>query len=225
MNEYQNCDIEAITKLTNISRQNNSSWIYFTHYYTNTISSLFKNNQSQTTVKASDLYDENGYVIANPDADPAKVRYIIRSKEPNSFTTNEKNENGHDDYLCYLIRQRKKVIAEKIQRNKLMVAAISLAILVILVIIVTLSLGLAVPRKSFCIEKEIEYEGGYLDEESNVGLDECQNLCLDHEKCRAFTYRFSDGNTQSFCWMKQLVLKKRSRKGVISGSLDCSNNR
>ena len=75
------------------------------------------------------------------------------------------------------------------------------------------------------MEKGIEYEGGYLEEKSYVSLEQCENLCLDLEKCIAFTYRFSDGNTQPFCWMKQLVSKKKERQGVISGTLDCSINR
>ena len=218
--KYVNCNLEEKPKYSNVQESNNIDGVYFTNYYTNTISKVFKIFPSSNSIRTSLLYDENGYAIATPDTDPANVRYLVRNTPPHLPASLERGVEN----MSYLNCQNEKTLFQKIKSHKRIIAGLLLFILILVVFILGLTLGLKAKKTRFCLEKDIEYEGGYLGEKSYISLEECQNFCLMEDDCKAFTYRFSDGNTQSFCWTKKVVAKKKHRTGVVSGTKNCSNN-
>ena len=170
------------------------------------------------------LFDEYGYVIANPDADPANVENIALGSYPNTFTTIEQGENVTERNQYSSINQWSKTIHEKIRNHQQRIVGVVSFLVIFIVFIVGVSVGLKAPRTRLCVEYDVEYEGEYLADQSpyiNIRLDECQNICLMNDDCEAFTYRLSEGNTVSLCWTRKLVSRKVTREGFISAAKHC----
>ena len=136
---YLNGDIELSSKASNNPGKTQSSLIYFTpQYYSNRmrISNLFKTRLPKHNDKTSCFYDENGYTIANPDADPAKVRYIARSPSPLTCTTNELRNGEKDGKFTCCTSQCRKNVNKKFRNNRLIVIGGILFILIVVAFII-----------------------------------------------------------------------------------------
>ena len=202
-----------------------SNGIYFTPYDTFRAPNVNQNREAKEREKT--LIDEYGYVIANPDADPANIRNIASSLSSHTSITIEQGENGIVRNLCSSIYQWPKTILENFRNHQQRIVGaqkVVLFILIFIAFIVGVSLGLKAPRTRLCVEYDVEYEGEYLGYESpyiDIRLDECRNLCLMNDNCEAFSYRLSKGNSVSLCWTKKLVSRTVTRKGFVSGSKHC----
>ena len=208
-----------------------SNGIYFTpintkleSFTSETLRTPNVNKNGRPGKREKTIFDDQGYVIANPDADPANVKNIDSDLYPNSSTTSEQGENVTVRNLYSSINQWSKTILESIRNHQQRIVGVVLFILIFIAFIVGVSLGLKAPRTRLCVEYDVEYEGEYLRDQSpymNIRLDECQNLCLMNDKCEAFTYRLSEGNTRSLCWTRKLVSRAVTRKGFVSAAKHC----
>ena len=196
--------------------------IYFSPNDTLRIPNVNKNGRPEK--REITIFDEHGYVIANPDADPANVRNIDSDLYPHTSKTSEQGENVALRNPYSSINQWSKNILESISNHQQRIVGVVLFILIFIAFIVGVSLGLKAPRTRLCVEYDVEYEGEYLGDQSpyiDIRLDECQNLCLMNDNCEAFTYRLSEGNSKSLCWTRKLVSRIVTRKGFISAAKHC----